>query len=112
MGSEDEVVEVARADEDGEEKEVDEGEESEIASRLARLAAAVFAEGDEAGEGGNGGAQPAYVDRDEKVAVVRGEAGEKHGGGHVADDLTGRRAHEQRRERNEVSEGALHRGDA
>ena len=88
MRSEDEVVEVACAYEDGEEEAIDEGKEGEGASRPARLAAAVLTQGDEAGEGGDGGSESAYIDRYEKVAVVRGEAGEQHCGRHVADDLT------------------------
>ena len=50
MRSQDEVVEVARADEYGEEEEIDDGEEGEVSARFAWLAFAVFAEGDEACE--------------------------------------------------------------
>ena len=109
---EDEVVEVARAYQDGEIEEVDEAEQHEITSRTSRIAAAIFSQSDEAGEGRHGGPEPSYVDGDEKVAVIGGEFGKQDGGGHVADDLAGRGADEQRGKRYESAERRLHRGDA
>ena len=75
------------------------------------MAAAVLAESDEAGERCHRGAQPAYVDRDEQMAVVGGKARKQNGGRDVADDLAGRRADKQRRQRDERAECALHRRD-
>lgn len=59
---EDEVVEIAHADEYAEVEEVDRREEGEVSEGLAGFAAAELAEGYEAGEGGDGGAEPADID--------------------------------------------------
>ena len=84
---EDEVVEVARAYQDGEIEEVDEAEQREITPRTSRIAATILSQSDEAGEGRHRGPEPSYVDGDEEVAVIGGEFGKKDGGRHVADDL-------------------------
>ena len=109
---EDEVVEIAHADEYAEVEEVDRREEGEVAKGLAGFAAAEFAEGYEAGEGGDGGAEPADIDGYEQVAVVGGEAGEEDCRGDIAYDLAGGGGYEQRRESHQRAEGAPDGGDA
>lgn len=44
---------------------------------------------DDAGHGGDQGAQASYVHAQQQFPGVAGEAGQQHGGGHVADKLAG-----------------------
>lgn len=96
----------SRADEDGEEGEVDEREQTYVFRRMTGAAAAVFAEGDEAGERRDRRAQSAYIDGYQQAAVVRREMREQYRARHVAYDLAGRRADEQRRRAHERAQSA------
>ena len=74
------------ADESG---KVVEQEHAQVVHCLVGIGGGVEFVADDAGHGGDQGAQAPYVHSQQQFPCVAGEAGQQHGGGHVADKLAG-----------------------
>ena len=69
--------------------EVVEQEHAQVVHRLMGIGGGVEFVADHAGHGGDQGAQASYVHPQQQFPGVAGEAGQQHGGGHIADKLAG-----------------------
>ena len=75
---------------------IESGKQKQVLFEASWIEALVVAVGDEGGKGGDEGARTANVHADKQVTVIVRELGKKNGGGHVADNLAGEHAEDQR----------------